>query len=252
MQRKTLFKILLVTCLAFLTILALFLIPVLAFVFIGPFLKSEYPVLAVASGSMVPALNVGDLVTVQGGLKIDEISARYVTGDIIVFYRPSGRTDLIIHRAVEVDVDQNNVTFLKTKGDHNPSTDYWKVYESDIVGKVVGVVPYLGNIPLLIHRPEGLLLYWILALGACGLVVATIVVYVVQKREIAAQTLAESAEVNRVEPSPPKQQKIEETAEASPEIKPSPQPVGVYCRYCGATNKGDAVFCQACGKNIRE
>jgi signal peptidase len=146
--------------------LAAILIAIAAFWFgLRAYLRTEYPLLAVASGSMEPALNVGDLIVVQGGLAVDDIVANYVTGDVIVFYRPNGATDLIVHRAVEVDVDLDNVTFLKTKGDHNPSTDYWKVYESDVVGKVVGVVPYLGNIPLLVHKPEGMMIIVILIVG---------------------------------------------------------------------------------------
>jgi signal peptidase len=145
--------------------LAVILVAIAAFWFgLRAYLRTEYPLLAVASGSMVPALNVGDLIVVQGGLAVDDIVANYVTGDVIVFYRPNGATDLIVHRAVEVDAD-NNVTFLKTKGDHNPSTDYWKVYESDVVGKVVGVVPYLGNIPLFVHKPEGMMIIVILIVG---------------------------------------------------------------------------------------
>ncbi len=146
--------------------LAVILIAIAAFWFgLRAYLRTEYPMLAVASGSMVPALNVGDLIVVQGGLTVDDIVTNYVTGDVIVFYRPNGATDLIVHRAVEVDVDQNNVTFLKTKGDHNPSTDYWRVYESDVVGKVVGVAPYLGNIPLFVHKPEGMMIIVILIIG---------------------------------------------------------------------------------------
>ncbi len=146
--------------------LVVILLAIAAFWFgLRAYLRTEYPLLAVASGSMVPALNVGDLIVVQGGLTIDEIVANYATGDVIVFYRPNGATDLIVHRAVEVDVDQNNVAFLKTKGDHNPSTDYWRVYEGDVVGKVVGVVPYLGNIPLFVHRPEGMMIIVILIIG---------------------------------------------------------------------------------------
>ncbi len=146
--------------------LAVILVAIAGFWFgLRAYLRTEYPLLAVASGSMVPALNVGDLIVVQGGLAVEDIVANYVTGDVIVFYRPNGATDLIVHRAVEVDVDQNNVTFLKTKGDHNPSTDYWRVYESDVVGKVVGVVPYLGNIPLFVHKPEGMMIIVILIVG---------------------------------------------------------------------------------------
>lgn len=179
--------------------LAVILIAIAGFWFgLRAYLRTEYPLLAVASGSMVPALNVGDLIVVQGGLTANDIVANYVTGDVIVFYRPNGATDLIVHRAVEVDVDPDNRTFLKTKGDHNPSTDYWKVYESDIVGKVVGVVPYVGNIPLFVHRPEGMMIIVILIVG---LILMEFIIPFTRKKPEPVQPDTES-ETEEVNPQP--------------------------------------------------
>jgi signal peptidase len=159
--------------------LAVILIAIAGFWFgLRAYLRTDYPLLAVASGSMVPTLNVGDLIVVQGGLAADEISAEVGTGDVIIFYRPSDANELIVHRAVEKHAD-GETWYFKTKGDHNPSTDYWKVYERDIVGKVVGVVPYIGHIPLFVHTQQGMLIIVILIIA---LVVLEFVVPFVQKK----------------------------------------------------------------------
>lgn len=177
--------------------LAVILIAIAGFWFgLRAYLRTEYPLLAVASGSMVPALNVGDLIVVQGGLTANDIVANYVTGDVIVFYRPNGATDLIVHRAVEKHEDGD--TYFKTKGDHNPSTDYWQVYESDIVGKVVGVVPYVGNIPLFVHRPEGMMIIVILIVG---LILMEFIIPFTRKKPGPVQSDAES-ETEEANPQP--------------------------------------------------
>lgn len=116
-------------------------------------LKTEYPLLAVASGSMIPTLNVGDLIVVQGGIEIDDLVAEDNTGDVIVFHKPTNPDELIVHRAVDRVSDG-----LITKGDHNSGPDPWRVYDGNLVGKVVWTIPFLGHIPLFVHTPTGMLI----------------------------------------------------------------------------------------------
>ncbi len=126
--------------------------------------RTDYPLLAVASGSMVPTLNIGDLIVVQGGLTADDIFAAYGTGDIIVFYKPGNPQELIVHRAVE-KFQNGDDWYFKTKGDHNPSVDTWPgggVLESDVIGKVVGSIPYIGHVPLFVHTPSGMFIIVVL------------------------------------------------------------------------------------------
>ena len=127
------------------------------------YLRTEYPMLAVASGSMAPTLNVGDLIIVQGGLNASDIFAAYGTGDIIVFRSPHGTGELIVHRAV-AKYENSGTWYFTTKGDNNPGTDNWNggVSESEVVGKVVGAIPYVGHIPLFIHTPSGIIIIVIL------------------------------------------------------------------------------------------
>jgi signal peptidase I len=129
-------------------------------------LRTDYPLLAVASGSMRPTLNVGDLIVVQGLLNADEVhTAAAPNGSIIVFHRPSDPSELIVHRAIN-SIEDHGTWYFQTKGDNNNSPDYWIgtytksgwISQSLLVGKVVGVVPWVGNVPLFIRTPSGLIL----------------------------------------------------------------------------------------------
>ena len=95
------------------------------------------PVYNVASGSMRPALEVGDLVVISALAGFDEVEP----GDIIVYNRPSDHARVIVHRAVSV-TDDSPYT-LRAKGDANPSsisgTDF-PITGDDYIGKVVNVI----------------------------------------------------------------------------------------------------------------
>ena len=139
-------------------------------------LRTDYPLLAVASGSMEDTLFRGDLIMVQGGLNYTELNAAPAEaqspGEIVVFYDPKyGRATvylpvagkdmrLIVHRAIS-KVKNNGTWYFQTKGDGNASPDSWperpetwegRISENLIVGKVVGKVPWLGHIPLFMHE----------------------------------------------------------------------------------------------------
>ncbi|MCW4052196.1 MAG: signal peptidase I [Candidatus Bathyarchaeota archaeon] len=146
-----------------------------------PIQKTDYPLLTVASESMVPTLNVGDMIIVQGGLAGDEIRANYVDGDVIVFHGPADRSDLIVHRAVEKHEDGE--TYFITKGDHNPTADYWIVLESDVVGKVTGVIPYLGNLILFLGTAQGLAIFAFLVVAIIVFGLASMVLHVAVRTE---------------------------------------------------------------------
>lgn len=136
--------------------------------------QTEFPLLAVASGSMEQFLYRGDLIIVQGGLNFTELNAApedaQPPGEVIVFYDPrydrapvylpvAGETNLIVHRAVG-KVENNGTWYFQTKGDNNFGTDHWsgpetwqgKISEKLLVGKVVGKAPWLGHIPLFMHE----------------------------------------------------------------------------------------------------
>jgi len=116
-------------------------------------LGTEYPALAVASGSMLPTLNIGDLIIVQ---KIDpaKINAdpEGLTGDILVYKRGN---ELIVHRAVNIRLGQNGIYMITTRGDNTFTNDpEWP--STQLVGKVIARIPAVGNLPLLLHSESNM------------------------------------------------------------------------------------------------
>jgi len=97
----------------------------------------------VSSGSMSPALEVGDIVVVQ---KIDTTSVK--PGDIIQFYKEN---TTILHRVIQIDTIQGNYQFI-TKGDANKDADISSVPATNILGKSVFIIPKLGWIQLFIKN----------------------------------------------------------------------------------------------------
>jgi len=128
-------------------------------------LRTEYPLLVVASTSMLPTLDVSDIIIVQGTNALEIKAAPELEGDIIVFYQPYDWNTRIVHRAINKSLHEG-VWYFQTKGDHNPGEDSWTgpgtwnkmVSEKLLVGKVIGVIPLIGNVPLFIRTPQGTVL----------------------------------------------------------------------------------------------
>lgn len=108
------------------------------------------PFYVVASGSMIPVLEVHDVLVVQGHDLFEDVNV----GDIIVFNRPSDHNRVIVHR-VESILDEEPRT-IRTKGDANPSsipgTDY-PITEEEYIGKVVYTVPQIGYVTQVLKPP---------------------------------------------------------------------------------------------------
>lgn len=117
--------------------------------------RTEYPILAVASGSMEPVLYAGDLIFVEGIQNFSDIHAAPEDaenpGDILVY---QGTPNLIVHRAIDKRVDDGRIIFI-IHGDANPDGANEQVAEERIVGRYVGFkVPWLGNIALFFEPLE--------------------------------------------------------------------------------------------------
>ena len=111
-------------------------------------LGTSSPAYVVSSGSMIPTLNVGDIIVVK-----DKGTFRTLqVGDIIVFKSPTGDGRVIVHRIYSLSADQYGVA-IYTKGDNNPVPDAWVVRESHYIGKVVFTLPYLGRVTSVIQPP---------------------------------------------------------------------------------------------------
>jgi len=108
------------------------------------------PFYVVASGSMVPVLQVYDVLIVQGHESFDDIKE----GDIIVFNRPSGHDRVIVHRVAAIIAEEPKT--IRTKGDANPAsipgTDF-PITEKEYIGKVAYVIPQVGYVTRVLTPP---------------------------------------------------------------------------------------------------
>jgi len=87
------------------------------------------------SGSMNPAIDVGDVVMV-----VNTSPEKILTGDIIEYRTEAGN---IVHRVVEI-MDSESGRLFVTKGDANAYPDSDPVLGANIAGKVVFKIPKVG------------------------------------------------------------------------------------------------------------
>jgi signal peptidase len=110
---------------------------------------TENPFYVVSSGSMVPNLNVFDVIVVNGNIPFDQLKL----GDIIVFHA-SAEDKVIVHRVAEILSQDPRV--IRTKGDANPGSipgvDF-PVAQQNYIGKVVYVVPQIGYVTRILTPP---------------------------------------------------------------------------------------------------
>ncbi len=112
-------------------------------------LHTEYPVLVVVSGSMVPTLERGDLIVVRG------VDPREITvGTIIVFHSPRDYETLIVHRVYALEQEGDEIYF-RSKGDYNPRPDDWMIPANYVVGIFIARIPYVGIIVMKLREPFG-------------------------------------------------------------------------------------------------
>jgi signal peptidase len=121
----------------------------------------ESPLRAVSSGSMRPTYNVGDLLIIQ-----NVPSDKLQVGDVIVF-EVSTRSYDIVHRIIEIQYrSQDGKLYFRTKGDNNPSPDYWRgnecwngmIPQENVIGKVIFSVPLIGYVSLAVSSEYGVLI----------------------------------------------------------------------------------------------
>ena len=140
-------------------------------------LNTQYPALAVASGSMCTlpgsycdgwshpfsrTLHLGDLIIVQGVDPEEIKAAPEPDGDIIVFHQPLGGNDLIVHRAIKKEIGSHSEIYFTTKGDGNTGPDSVPVPGDQVVGKVILRIPWIGHIALFLHNSSGIFIIIIL------------------------------------------------------------------------------------------
>lgn len=102
-----------------------------------------YSPVYVLSGSMEPAFSAGDMIIIHP-------QSHYEPGDIVTFYSEG---ELVTHRIIGAGPEGFIV-----KGDANNVRDEDPVRASEIAGKQVLVLPYVGSIALFFRTGRGLLL----------------------------------------------------------------------------------------------
>lgn len=127
----------------------------------------DNPFYVVSSGSMIPVLNVGDILIVKDGNTFNSLKV----GDIIVFNRPQGRDRVIVHRILEIS-DRFGEKVIVTKGDANdgiiPGTDF-PIREKDYIGTVAYTVPKIGLVLKYLNPPVN----YIIIAGIIGILIYT-------------------------------------------------------------------------------
>src|SRR6187551_2648495 len=113
--------------------------------FIHTLFGSFNPFYVVVSGSMIPTINIGDIVIIKNN-SFDTSFNNLKVGDIIVFRAPEAKTEdgkpkVIVHRVAEIgNFFQKEV--IRAKGDANPYSlpgiDY-PIFKENYIGKVVSV-----------------------------------------------------------------------------------------------------------------
>lgn len=127
----------------------------------------DNPFYVVSSGSMIPVLNVGDILIVKDGNTFNSLKV----GDIIVFNRPQGGDRVIVHRILEI-TDRFGEKVIVTKGDANdgiiPGTDF-PILEKDYIGSVAYTVPKVGLVLKYLNPPVN----YIIIVGIIGVLIYT-------------------------------------------------------------------------------
>ncbi len=97
----------------------------------------KYQAVAIATGSMVPTINKGDVVIIE---KFDNNVDKLKEGQIIAF---EYHGVLIVHRIIRIS-EVKGEYFLYTQGDANNAEDGYPVTQDMIVGTISVKIPYIG------------------------------------------------------------------------------------------------------------
>lgn len=97
----------------------------------------HFHAIAIASGSMSPEINKGDVVVIE---KIDEKYDLLQEGQVIAYKHGN---IVVVHRLINIIKSDNNYYFY-TKGDANEDDDNWVINQDDIIGIVKVKVPFVG------------------------------------------------------------------------------------------------------------
>ena len=141
-------KILQIGITAFIVIIGLFLL-----ITLFP-IQGNYQIKVVLSGSMEPGIHTGSVVVIKP-------EKQYKIGDVVTFGKDTRKNIPTTHRIVSSRAVEGVLLFT-TKGDANNSPDTTEIRMSDIHGKVVFDVPYMGYVINFVKKPIGMFIVIIL------------------------------------------------------------------------------------------
>lgn len=122
----------------------------------GDYSAPAFNAYVVMSGSMLPTIQVKDIVVTK---KVPE--EKLEVGDIITFISPDTRFGgiSITHRIIEKYYDESIGSYsYRTKGDNNNIADSVLVPNKNILGKVILKVPKLGYLQDILSSKGGLII----------------------------------------------------------------------------------------------
>jgi len=113
-------------------------------------IKGNYKVKVVLSGSMEPAIHIGSIVIIKP-------ISQYKIGDVVIFGKDTKQDIPITHRIVSSRAVEGVLLFT-TKGDANEDPDTTEIRESDIHGRVLFSVPWMGYVIEFVRKPLGMII----------------------------------------------------------------------------------------------
>jgi signal peptidase len=102
----------------------------------------------VLSGSMEPTISTGDVVLV------DDVDPADVEERDVITYLRDGADTPTTHRVVGINEEEGELSFV-TKGDANEDPDAAPVAASEVMGRVVFTIPYIGYVIEFVNTPAG-------------------------------------------------------------------------------------------------
>lgn len=115
------------------------LIPALIISIIAVYFTSgyfKYYMVAIASGSMTPNINKGDVVIIEKTNNYDEIEV----GQVMAY---KYNNVIVVHRVIK-KINDNGSYYFYTKGDNNQDEDNYPIKEDMVIGVVDVKIPYIG------------------------------------------------------------------------------------------------------------
>ena len=111
----------------------------------------RFHALVIATGSMQPTINIGDIVIIDKKNNISKdkkIKKEYKEGEVITYQKDNS---LICHRIIKVKRSGDNVLY-ETKGDNNDTPDQLLVEQDKVLGVVRYKIKYLGYPTVVLNK----------------------------------------------------------------------------------------------------